>query len=75
MPVMLRAAASPDTDTSTDASADARPLFAGDPARWADDLAEVAALGVGHVFVQFDPGVGVDATLETLAQVIARVDR
>jgi probable F420-dependent oxidoreductase len=70
MPVVLRAAA------SLEGGADGeRPLFTGDPDRWVDDLAQVAALGVDHVFVQFDPGVGVDTTLEILARVIARTSR
>ncbi|GAA2107777.1 TIGR03619 family F420-dependent LLM class oxidoreductase [Actinomadura alba] len=71
LPVVLRAAAMP----GGDGTGDERAAFIGPVARWDDDLARIESLGIDHVLLQFEPGFGVDSTLEILAGLVARRDQ
>jgi alkanesulfonate monooxygenase SsuD/methylene tetrahydromethanopterin reductase-like flavin-dependent oxidoreductase (luciferase family) len=68
MPVVLRTAASLDPDRAAGADEDpGRVLFAGEVARWTEDVAALESLGVDHVFIQFDPGTSADDILQAMA--------
>ncbi len=67
MPVVLRAAADP--------GAPRREAFTGPVAAWAEDVAAVAGLGVGHVMLQFPPGADPDRERAAMAELRAAVPR
>ncbi|GLZ09428.1 LLM class F420-dependent oxidoreductase [Actinomadura sp. NBRC 104412] len=66
LPVILRAEATPGDNGTGDGKA----AFSGAVESWADDLARIESLGVDHVLLQFEPGLGVDATLRIMADLI-----
>lgn len=67
-PVVLRVMADPS------APGGAREAFTGPIDGWAEDLAALGALGVGHVLLQFPPGTGTDATLRHLTRLVSCAD-
>ena len=66
LPVVLRGDAVLDPAAGT-----GRPLFRGTVAQWAEDAAQVAELGVGHVLLQV--AAPVEATLDALADLRSRL--
>ncbi|MCO1658526.1 TIGR03619 family F420-dependent LLM class oxidoreductase [Pseudonocardia humida] len=65
MPVVLRAAADPDSPRGE--------AFTGPVPAWADDVAAAAELGVGHVLLQFPPGADPARVLGAMAELRAAV--
>ncbi|HEV7973725.1 TIGR03619 family F420-dependent LLM class oxidoreductase [Amycolatopsis sp.] len=50
-------------------------LFSGSVMEWVEDLARLDELGVDHVFVQFGPEMGLDATLDVFSRVLTAAGR